>query len=736
MALSAFAARTQNLPCPRARYEEDNEVKPDVGLGIGEPGDHTKKPAYGHCAAIDEEEANSGLIVENKTPTKIAKSNLHVDTDSWDGVGVHGDFESSQEGLAQIRLLKGKVHACRVCLCRRVLMVTKGLAITGQYNLWVREGAVCLSGAVFRASPKLHRVYAPACQPIPIIYNSHEFADDPDHPASLVITSFWSGLCSLDKCCTHFEDIWPKGDIDNTRSFHLAAKLPCVDVDYFDSSDAAAQMVQLARNRGSPLLHHPLEWQVAVKSILACRAQRPNAVLVCGPKGSGKSTFVRYISNAMLTQSCLPQRLALLDLDPGQPEFGCQGRLALSQVRSCVLGPPYTHPYFASESSGTTIRAYYLGSHTPRDDPKYYVKCAGKLIRLYEMLPEVSKCPLVVNTCGWVQGHGLNVLKTITKLFEFTDIVYMRGTGFGDIAQEVTSWAGLHAPPRVHVLPSVYLQPAGKTAKDLRAMQTASLFHLVQPELGHLRWSPDPLSFVKPIEMVYAGAGKSVEAIAILGESVRADLMLQTIEGSVLELVAFEGKSWLQEPEASERAQDEPDFAGWKSGSGPVPKFPTRVDGPGSMVSLSGTDARALLDPSHVRAIAPVLVHGVDIMRSTLRLICPVERTSIISCMQAKICLVLVRGKVELYPGKFLGRHRDAMAAKCGLVHESRPPVGGLDEGVAFRSPLPSIDQEFNTQSSAIWRSQEHATPGAAFRGRRAWKARRNLESRQVSASR
>ena len=39
----------------------------------------------------------------------------------------------------------------------------------GQYDLWVRSGAISILGAVFHASSRLHRVFAPTTHSIPSI---------------------------------------------------------------------------------------------------------------------------------------------------------------------------------------------------------------------------------------------------------------------------------------------------------------------------------------------------------------------------------------------------------------------------------------------------------------------------------------------------------------------------------------------------------------------------------------
>lgn len=115
----------------------------------------------------------------------------------------------------------------------------------------------------------------------------------------------------------------------------------------------------------SPWVERLGENRHAGRQIIPC-------IVVCGPKGSGKSTFLRYVTNMLLSAQREERRrvaqsedddfgpvsgsaaqrtgadqdeqtlagVVCLDLDVGQPEHGPPGFLSLTHVRYPVLTPP------------------------------------------------------------------------------------------------------------------------------------------------------------------------------------------------------------------------------------------------------------------------------------------------------------------------------------------------------------------------------------------------------------
>lgn len=275
------------------------------------------------------------------------------------------------------------------------------------------------------------------------------------------------------------------------------------------------------------------------------------AVLICGPTGSGKSTFCRILANSMLTT---PARLvsgestgyagvAYLDLDPGQPEYSPSGEVSLIHLRSCNLGVPFTHPIVLSPESDKLIRAHHVGRVSLKDDPGHYLQCAMDLLHHYTALKHhYSACPLIVNCSGWVLGSGLEVLTELIRLWAFTDILYTSKLGPMEVVDTLLESASKAGIP-FHTLPSQSCQITTRTASDLRMMQTLSYFHLDEPEARFLRWNSSPINDIEPLVVRYSGPRQDIFGIMTIGEEQGPEYLAGILEGSVVGLVVIEDEA-------------------------------------------------------------------------------------------------------------------------------------------------------------------------------------------------
>lgn len=63
-------------------------------------------------------------------------------------------------------------------------------------------------------------------------------------------------------------------------------------------------------------------------------------VILCGGKGVGKSTLLRYLINSLLMRF---EKVNVIDLDPGQPEFTVPGCVSMCVVDKGIYGPSFAH---------------------------------------------------------------------------------------------------------------------------------------------------------------------------------------------------------------------------------------------------------------------------------------------------------------------------------------------------------------------------------------------------------
>ena len=260
-----------------------------------------------------------------------------------------------------------------------------------------------------------------------------------------------------------------------------ASKMAVVSIDEhgkIDNGDDEAQKLAKANTSSSssascrvvarPTVIPP-QWRGVVDSILSHASQSTGygvprvlpQVLVTGPKGAGKSTFMRFLSNALLTITLqgsgdddgnaqdgsggadpslqlprlFPRGVAYLDLDIGQPEHTVPGMLALAHLTSPLLTPPHVRVHASAEASvlnvasdscrsgaagssarfgaGAVVACRYIGATSPKADPDAFIAACSALLAVYRRDFAGSGIPLVINTHGWIRGVGFATIQSM-----------------------------------------------------------------------------------------------------------------------------------------------------------------------------------------------------------------------------------------------------------------------------------------------------------------------------------
>jgi len=222
-----------------------------------------------------------------------------------------------------------------------------------------------------------------------------------------------------------------------------------------------------------------------------------NRIFVCGAKNVGKSTFVRYLINRILS-SKHHDKVALLDCDAGQPELSPPGMLSLTVVANPLLCPPHVHMICGNdgnveeeESKDVPVyaaakehhRAFYYGSTTSKTNPNLYIDIVKNLTMSYdELCQNINKdIPIIINTDGWVKGLGYEILSSIIDIVNPGHIVQLLGSTkakFFDISSHATTKRKIH----VVFAQSGTLSPAIEMGAISRETSSASLQLLSQEE--------------------------------------------------------------------------------------------------------------------------------------------------------------------------------------------------------------------------------------------------------------
>ena len=403
----------------------------------------------------------------------------------------------------------------------------------------------------------------------------------------------------------------------------------------------------------------------------------PISVMVTGPKSSGKSTFGKLLANRLIThpsRNTKTKRLpdvAILDLDPGQPEYGVPSQISLIRFTEPVLQPSFCHP-----SSGIggfeVIRSHSLASISPASDPDLYIEAARDLVTHYRNVLGTSS--LIINTPGWIQGTGLDLLTSLISDLRPTEVVYMSQTG---PAEAVESLQEACRTTTFSTLPSQAAQYTSRTAAQLRAMQTMSYFHAEADVDNQLmKWNTEPLTTVPPWVVSYAGENRGIFGITLYDYQASPELLADAINGTVLAAVEVESPLAFRDlvnHQAGSRTEDDDndddvdttrmdldDDNSDNDNNSQKPVTALSLDElqkqittatpaeelpliNGSATTTHGTT----LDPRYSRFLGLVLVRGIDVRAKALQLLTPIPAATIEGVGARGGAIVLVSGKLD-----------------------------------------------------------------------------------------
>ncbi len=211
-----------------------------------------------------------------------------------------------------------------------------------------------------------------------------------------------------------------------------------------NTADKFIDAMQLIGKEGSLPFHSQEEEDDVVNSMQQSAESmiNQNRILICGAKNVGKSTFLRYIINRILsepiplTSTKQPSEVAIIDLDSGQPELSPPGMLTLTVLKRPLLSDPPMNMVVGGRSTHSDDEvfhhetAYFFGDVTSKSDPDAFIQMASQLMQQYETLRAAKKAPipLVVNTDGWVKGFGFEILSAIIGAINPGHIVQILGS--------------------------------------------------------------------------------------------------------------------------------------------------------------------------------------------------------------------------------------------------------------------------------------------------------------------
>ncbi|KAL1875955.1 hypothetical protein VTK73DRAFT_9666 [Phialemonium thermophilum] len=539
---------------------------------------------------------------------------------------------------------KGNFHKNSAGRCTLKLETGQRLVLLGSYGLSISHGLLTIAGATLRPADHTHWVHAPHCHALPVLRAvENTTLELQPHPAA-------GGLRALETLSPAFGKLWndsrPQAAANRSKS----------------GGDETYQIIYTSEDGPKKAvlqeLKSPAEWNKKISELVPGRPSRPGMLLVCGPKGSGKSTFARLLGNRLLTHRVSPrkrtwQSIAFLDLDPGQPEFSVPGVISLVRLTTPNLAPPFCHAYL-EQGDSALIRSHAIASVTPALDPDHFLECALELFDQYcETLG--SKVPLIINTPGWIQGTGLDLLLGLVRKVQPSEVIYMSQEG---PEEAVEGLRGACRQIPFTALPSQGSEFTSRTALHFRSMQAMSYFHSAASSPPHHvpKWTPKPLTDFVPWKVSFRGKNRGFLGIFCYDYQPPPDLLIEATNGTILAIVVIERDLAFRGLLSVIRSAGIPpgeevgysyasteDHGIQKAVVDPVP-----IQWTPEGIPIIPNPSGSTLDPRHSRLAGLGLVRGIDVVRGEIQLLTPLPADTITALAQTSSKnVVLVAGKFE-----------------------------------------------------------------------------------------
>jgi polynucleotide 5'-hydroxyl-kinase GRC3/NOL9 len=619
-------------------------------------------------------------------------------------------------------------------------------------------------GATLPSSQTRYRVSAPSSHSIPVIRCLGTYVND----AEIRLYQCENGLDSLKSLSPLFAKLWNDGSGalgPEYQSMLQKSKTSTFQIVYsqFWHGQHKLTFDQLFSSKDEPQraylqpLISPPEWNEILSKLSTSTPHKTSTIMICGPKSSGKSTFGRLLVNRILS-SVAPDvessnvtkvtGVAVLDLDPGQPEYSPPGQLSLIRVQELNFGQPFSHP--VPDDKSMFIRSHAIGAISPSLDPSLYMACALDLFAHYRnLLQSFPGCPLIINTPGWVLGTGLEILLDLIARAGPTEVIYMSTEGPLDVVQSLREEAKLIP---VITLPSQASEYTTRTAAHLRTMQNMSYFHLDPNTKQEPIWNGQPLTSIPPWEIRYSGENAGILGVLCYGEQPPASLLAETINGSLVAVVvvddmaaipgwAFGGEDTINgdggleitNPKLAERDPEIRVFGEDSLHPGHLER-PIIIRTPIEDLPYFNPANTISLDPKYSHSIGLALVRGIDVTRRRIQVLTPIPSELIEEINEAGKSIVFVSGKLDT-PG---WAYTEELNRKTALSKASRDQeimdldeegdgggddVGGAIDGTDGTKNQRSRKDGFKT---APWIEKLEGSQGRGI-GSRVWRVRRDL---------
>lgn len=388
--------------------------------------------------------------------------------------------------------------------------------ISGVFRLQVVKGGIVHNNIHFNASSECIDVWNPLCNSVPGIQSSFYAGWEENVPIEgryreVVLEDLKDYICVIKVQNGFVEGLMDAGE--------LFPDVRCL----WKTSDCQKLSLQsdnctycILREDVDPFtpLHITNEWSETIErlNVVHKSSMHDTRMMVIGGKNSGKSTFLRLLTESFLfngNNQSSDNELLYLDLDPGQPEYSDPDCISLTRVhRSArIFGRHLGQPRFES------LRQHYVGSNSPQEVSSFYLECISDLISHLEELNQMGTS--LVNLPGWIKGFGLNIMNRILSIFKPTHVVVLESKGskrhLNDLNLDLTfnSSSRSNYKPVISTINGVSSNPDEFRfqAPQIRTFKTLAYFHRKEGPGRNIAYDFSPLLMRAPVQISYGNSG-------------------------------------------------------------------------------------------------------------------------------------------------------------------------------------------------------------------------------------
>jgi len=158
-------------------------------------------------------------------------------------------------------------------------------------------------------------------------------------------------------------------------------------------------------------------------------------MIICGKKNSGKSTFILFLTNYLLSKikntiRAISTRqthpfIFIIDCDSGQPFLSSPYNVTFLKINKPIFCNYY------KENQCEIIRSILVEENSPSNNFNDYLRSVKSLSDYFLQIPNYNSHYLIVNTNGYTSGLGNVINSSIVETFKPDAIFYLKNTKAG-----------------------------------------------------------------------------------------------------------------------------------------------------------------------------------------------------------------------------------------------------------------------------------------------------------------